>query len=309
MVKFCPECGSQLEKEYKFCPECGYKLESENRKFESGNLGPHKSQNEKSENVLICYNCGEENKPNVEVCSGCGVKLNDNMASKKAKADYRSGNTSRKTQNPGKRKNKVNQIAGTQKKLNTLNIITLSALGLGIAAILLIFSGVLNPVIIPGANTTGTPGQTTGVNSSTMQQINSLETEIKNNPSDTSAILDLAHLKNDAGMYQQAIVNYKQYLALVPKDPDARIDMGVCYYNLQNYNEAIAQMELAVKYDPKHQIGYLNLGIVNLAAGNMKQSRKCLEKAVSLDPNSDYGKKAEELLKSHENTNQLNGGN
>ena len=64
-------------------------------------------------------------------------------------------------------------------------------------------------------------------------------------------------------------------------------------------------MKQALKYQPNHQIGTLNLGIVNLAAGNLKKSKEWLEKAVTINPNSDAGKRAEELLKSHAN----NGGN
>ena len=82
--------------------------------------------------------------------------------------------------------------------------------------------------------------------------------------------------------------------------------MGICYYNLQNYDAAISEMEQALKYDPKHQIGYLDLGIVNLAAGKMEKSQEWLKKAVQIDPNSEYGKKAQELLSSH--NNQTNGG-
>jgi tetratricopeptide (TPR) repeat protein len=75
--------------------------------------------------------------------------------------------------------------------------------------------------------------------------------------------------------------------------------MGVCYYNLHNYDEAIKQMEKALQYSPKHQIGYLNLGIVNLTAGNLEKSQEWLKKAVQIDPNSEIGKKAQELLESH----------
>jgi tetratricopeptide (TPR) repeat protein len=180
--------------------------------------------------------------------------------------------------------------------------------GLGIAVIILIFSGLLNSVIVPGNNINATTGtkQNSGVDLSSLQKINDLEAVVKNNPQDTASILELAHLKNDAGMYEQAILNYKEYLVLAPKDADARIDMGICYYNLQNYDTAISEMEQALKYNSKHQIGYLDLGIVNLAAGKIEKSKEWLKKAIELDPNSDYGKKAQELLSSH--NNKSNGG-
>ena len=58
-------------------------------------------------------------------------------------------------------------------------------------------------------------------------------------------------------------------------------------------------MKEALKYNPHHQIAHLNLGIVNLALGNLKESRKWLEEAVKIDPSSEAGKRAEEILKSH----------
>ena len=319
MVKFCPECGVKLDSEYKFCPECGFDLSKiPEQKSGGGSNSDFKSSNKNVE-VIICDNCGEENDPSSDLCSSCGVKL----AGHKEIREYSSlsddvklkttinktGKKNKKSAAGKKHSSKPAEKVSAEKKLNTAKFITISAIGLGIAFVILLFSGILNTVVIPDSgNNVSQQSSSSGVDLSNLQKINSLENQVKSNPADTAAILELAHLKNDAGMYQQAIANYKQYLALVPKDPDARIDMGVCYYNLQDYNTAAKEMELAIKYDPKHQIGYLNLGIVNLTAGKMEKAREWLRKAVQLDPKSEYGKKAEELLKSHVNTNQMNGG-
>jgi tetratricopeptide (TPR) repeat protein len=85
-----------------------------------------------------------------------------------------------------------------------------------------------------------------------------------------------------------------------PTNADARIDMGVCYYNLKQYDKAIAEMEKALKNSPNHQIGHLNLGIVNLGAGNLDKSKEWFQKAVNINPNNDIGKRAQELLQSHQ---------
>ena len=94
-------------------------------------------------------------------------------------------------------------------------------MGIGIAFVILIFSGLLNSIIVPGnsagSNANTNTNQNSGVDLNSIQKINDLEAIVKNNPHDTTTILDLAHLKNDAGMFEQAINNYKQYLSLVPK--------------------------------------------------------------------------------------------
>ncbi len=311
MVKFCPECGSKFDRKYKFCPDCGFNLSKhESDSTESFQQSASAEASVDNLNKIICDNCGEENDINNSNCVSCGVKLSnrklpasDNL--NVPKAYTKKQNTNKK----GKPNNSIKQnIINPQKKnLNKIKSITIIAIGLGVALIILMFSGVFDSIISPSSTSVKNMDQNSGVDLANIQKINSLEEVVKNNPKDSKSILELAHLKNDSGMYEQAIVNYKQYLSLVPSDPDARIDMGICYYNLQNYDEAINQMEQALKYDPKHQIGFLDLGIVNLAAGNLNKSKEWLEKAVKLDPNSEYGKKAEELLKSH--NNQSIGGN
>ena len=72
-----------------------------------------------------------------------------------------------------------------------------------------------------------------------------LRLRLNSNPEDYKSILELAHLKNDSGLFDAAIVNYKTYLDKNPKDADARVDMGVCYFNLQDFPNAIKEMETA----------------------------------------------------------------
>ena len=325
MLKFCPNCGVKLESEFRFCPECGIDL----RKVAEQTDAKSVSENSTSSSdkiggaVLICEICGEENSPSNIVCAGCGVKLNNpnpvaakhvekaapTSANKISKAQKQSNKHSNTASVSNKKPISQNQSV---KKLNKTKVITVVAIGLGVALLILIFSGALDFIISPTPKVAqtgvqnGGENQSSGVDLGSIQKINQLEQVVKANPQDTSAILDLAHAKNDANLFEEAIENYKQYLALVPRDPDARIDMGICYYNLKNYDVAMKEMEQAIKIDPKHQIGYLDLGIVSLTKGDLAGSKQWLQKAVALDPGSEYGKKATELLQSH-STNQ--GGN
>ena len=174
--------------------------------------------------------------------------------------------------------------------------------GIALVAIILSTSGMFDsaPVTNVPVNQNQQQGNvSSGVNLNNMQIINDLEAKIKTNPEDYKSLLELAHLKNDSGLYEAAIQNYKTYLDKNPKDADARIDMGVCYFNLQDFPKAITEMETALKYQPNHQIALLNLGVVNLSAGNLEKSKEWLKKAVELDPTSEVGKKAEQLLNNH----------
>jgi tetratricopeptide (TPR) repeat protein len=317
MFKFCPKCGYKLVQEFKFCPECGFGLEKV--RYDKSNANQISGEALKETGYVgkkICDNCGEENNIENIICSGCGIIFTGILTGKfEANSTDRKENVSLNVKSksvikPGNSKNTKGDLKSDAnvkiKSLNKAGTVTIIAVGVGIAIIILIFSGLLNSIIVPRNTTNTSTIQNSSVDLSSIQKINDLESVVKNNPLDTISILELAQLKNDAGMFEQAIINYKQYLSLVPKDANARIDMGICYYNLQNYDTAINEMEIALKYNPKHQIGNLDLGIVNLAAGKMEKSQEWLKKAVEIDPNSESGKKAQELLSSH--NNKINGG-
>jgi len=295
MKNFCPECGAKLEKDYKFCPNCGSKLDDN---IEQDNLSAEVNDNP---DKVICWNCGEENEVNNTICSSCGIKLESKGSKSKKQI--------KKTPAPKKISKIVTASKRQERKGKTLNtkmFLTIFGAVIVIAAVIIVSSGVLStPPPVPVTATNESNANQPSIDLSSINKINELEAKLKADPNDADLQLQLAHTQNDAGFYSKAIDSYKKYLVKNPKDADARIDMGVCYYNLGDYTSAINEMKQALKYQPNHQIGTLNLGIVNLAAGNLKKSKEWLEKAVTINPNSDAGKRAEELLKSHEN----NGGN
>jgi cytochrome c-type biogenesis protein CcmH/NrfG len=296
MTKFCPSCGTKLEQEYNFCPSCGFDL----RKVTEPPEGvPGDTQ---SEEIILCDNCGEENSPGNKLCEYCGAPLKGTSVKKDIKENKA---VKAKTSEPKKQQAKLksapvkNPPAKKTKELEPKKMLMIIGGVIIVIFIILWASGVLNSSVPEGVTQNQVSGQSSGVDLNNIQKINELETQVKNNPDDADLLLELAHLKNDSGLYEQAIVDYQKYLEKNPSNPDARIDMGVCYYNLHNYDEAIKQMEKALQYSPQHQIGYLNLGIVNLTAGNFEKSQDWLKKAVQIDPNSEIGKKAQELLESH----------
>jgi tetratricopeptide (TPR) repeat protein len=295
MFKYCPECGLKLEKEFKFCPECGVNLES---------VSQQNSGQDELVNPITCENCGEENSPDNEICAGCGIRLKNKAETKnlvkkpqplgKQKASSKKVNVqkqSKKTYNP--------QEQPAIKSLNKRNLLIIIVALLAGIVIILETSDILDAKKVSEDIPQMNESQGSGVDLNNIQKINELEARVKADPNNKELLLQLAHLKNDSRMYQQAIVDYKNYLTMQPSDADARVDMGVCYYNLGDFKTAISEMETALKYNPHHQIALLNLGIVNLSAGNLEKSKEWLEKAVNENPNNDVGKRAKELLESH----------
>lgn len=229
----------------------------------------------------FCGNCGFKFDRDYKFCPECGTKVSANQDINQ------------------KSKSTENKVTSTEKDKQLDTKVIFGIFGVGALAILLIIFST-GGFDSSGGNTNTMPPQTgSGVDLGNVQLINELEEKIKLNPEDSKTLLDLAHLKNDSGLYEQAIVNYKTYLEKHPDDADARIDMGVCYFNLKDFENAKSEMLKALEYSPKHQIGHLNLGVVALSSGNLAESKEWFQKAVDIDPNSDVAKRAEELLKSH----------
>jgi len=237
-------------------------------------------------NPKFCPQCGYKLDKEFNFCPECGAKLSNKPPDKNKK-------------NVKATLDKSN--ADASKNLSPKVIYGILIGGIAIIAIIIYTSGILDSatVIEPANNFPEQTDVSSGVNLNNMQAINDLEEKIKQNPEDYASILELAHLQNDSGLYDAAIINYKTYLAKNPEDADARVDMGACYFNLQDYPSAIKEMETALKYAPNHQIAFLNLGVVNLTAGNLEKSKEWLQKAYDINPNNEVGQRAEQLLKNH----------
>lgn len=231
----------------------------------------------------FCNECGFKFEKDFKFCPECGTQISGSKNSKSKNLESKVSSAGDKTLNP-----KV--------------IYGILIGGIAVIAIIIFTSGLLDSATVDINSTTQNqlqPNTNSGVNLNNMQIINDLEAKIKQNPEDYKSLLELAHLKNDSGLFEAAIQNYKTYLDKNPKDADARVDMGVCYFNLQDYPNAIKEMETALTYVPNHQIAHLNLGVVNLSAGNIEKSKEWLKKAYDLNPTSDVGKRAEQLLNNH----------
>jgi len=231
----------------------------------------------------FCNECGFKFEKEYKFCPECGTKVSGSKNPKTKSIESKTSIAADKTLNP-----------------NILYGILIG--GIAVIALIVFSSGILDstPVNTSGMNQNQVQSNTnSGVNLNNMQLINDLEAKIKQNPENYTSLLQLAHLKNDSGLFEAAIQNYKTYLDKNPKDADARVDMGVCYFNLQDFPNAIKEMETALKHVPNHQIAHLNLGVVNLSAGNIEASKQWLKKAYDLNPTSEVGKKAEQLLNNH----------
>lgn len=289
-MNYCAECGFKIEGEFKFCPNCGSKIYSENTSFD-------KAQNESTE-LIICKNCGEENSIANSDCFSCGIPLSGNKNKLQSRPNQELKKSNRK-KSIVEHSTKNNKVIKEEKVLDNKKILIISSAIVVVFIFALVTSGVFDSGVQESVPQMSSQSSNSSVNLANIEEITQLENKVSANPDDLESTLHLAHLQQDAGLSEKAIVNYKKYLIKFPENADARVDMGICYYNLGDNATAINEMETAIKYQPKHQIAYLNLGIVNLAAKNIDASKAWFKKTAELDPNTEAGKRAQELLNSH----------
>jgi len=314
MANFCAECGSNLNEDFKFCPECGAKIIStdQNYPFGKDQTTPGDSSNKKSVEIIVCENCGDENPSDNEICDGCGIKLTgaviqkeveviEPVTKKVVKPHPKRSAEQQKVRKKKKTKPTKKEVPQKEEKEFDTKKIYLIIAVISIFILIILFSSGVFDSSVTTVNTKVNPNQSSGsgIDLGSLQKINNLEAKLNANPDDTKTLLELAHLNNDSGFYDKAIPLYQRYLQKFPEDADARIDMGVCMYNLSDFDNAIIEMKKALEYEPNHQIGHLNLGVVNLTLGNSDEAKKWLQKAYDLGPETDVGKRAKELLNSH----------
>ncbi|MCE1188478.1 MAG: tetratricopeptide repeat protein [Ignavibacteria bacterium] len=299
MPSFCTLCGTALAEGFKFCPNCGAATENAVVKTVEREM-------------LKCTNCGEDNQLAAVTCAGCGASLQDAAIVKEVVTESvpvklpptvvapKAAPVSKKIEKkPAEKKTAEKKTVRPEK---TRLILFIAALAVVAIVVILYTNGVFDhsPALEHQQdNVASMPEGKNKVSLAAMQDIAMLEEKMKTSPDDMESLLSLAHLCNDAGLYDKAIGYYKTYLGRNPKEAEVIIDMGVCFFSLKQYDKADSVMKAAIKLSPNHPIGLYNLGIVNLSRGKMEDAKKWFSLLVEKHPESEQAKQAKELLKSH----------
>lgn len=317
-VSYCPQCGAEINGEFKFCPSCGSKLPVTTPAAPPEKFEEQKSERHESAEVLRCPTCGFANPPGSKSCESCGSFLNAAAIEETGESVQQVPETeepaeeekARKPVEKKKAEKKVrNQSAG--RKISRPSGFHLE----GYQKVAIIAALFLGGIFIYGLMTSKTttpdsggsmPSQQTSSSGNqpsadVLHEINRLRQVVGKEPNDLTALLQLSNMLQDNGFYDQAVIYYKRYLNKVPNNVDARVDYGVTLYEGGNAQNGIDQIKEALKTNPRHQIGLFNLGIIYLNTGQVEKANEAFKKCVKVDPNSDIGKKAEQTLKEHVN--------
>jgi tetratricopeptide (TPR) repeat protein len=118
--------------------------------------------------------------------------------------------------------------------------------------------GPMAPTQVGGQNA----GPSGGGGGPMVAEINALKERLQRDPKDAAALVRLANLHHDVGMWPQAASYYERALQITADDPDLLTDLGICYRGMQRFEDALAKFERASTVAPKHWQSLYNIVIV-----------------------------------------------
>ncbi len=116
-------------------------------------------------------------------------------------------------------------------------------------------------------------------------EINALKERLTRDPKDLAALVRLANLHHDVGMWPQAVSYYERALEIEGDDPDLLTDLGICYRGMQRFDDALAKFERANAVDSKHWQSLYNIVIVEaFDRRRFDRAQAALRRLEAFDP-------------------------
>ena len=285
----CGACGETISWSDVRCPSCGASIEKE--EFPAPVSPARISQ------PATCGECGSPVTEGSEFCRSCGARLGEVPSVRPQKA-----------QKPPRQVRKKEGVKA--RSVGVWQIISVVAI-LALLSYLAYLQIRGERGVTESASESGTPPSGAPLSGIGLQSVDlkPLEEAVRDRPSDPAARLRLANGLHDSRQLSRAEEEYKKYLAMRPKDPDARTDLGICYFQRAQtdsinretlLHQAASAMEEAYNSAPRpHQPSAFNLGVVYLHLNDLEQSNAWFRKALQINPESDFGKRAQNMITQH----------
>lgn len=132
---------------------------------------------------------------------------------------------------------------------------------------------------------TAVGGPNAGGGAPMVAEINRLKRVLEQDSTDAAALLRLANLYHDAGMFQQAVSYYERLRKVRPQDPDVLTDLGVCYRGLREFDRALELFGEANRLAPRHWQSLFNTAVVAaFDVGRFDVASRALQSIEAIDP-------------------------
>ena len=123
-------------------------------------------------------------------------------------------------------------------------------------------------------------------------RIMALEAEAEAAPSDTSILLELAHLRHDAHQLEEAVEAYLRVLEIAPRSKQVRLDLALSYAELGQWNEARSTTTDLLELYPNDPEGLYNLGAIHANMQEYDQARATWERVAFQTENIEMAERA-----------------
>lgn len=119
-----------------------------------------------------------------------------------------------------------------------------------------------------------------------MARVRSLQEQVKQNPQDFAALVELGNIHFDQRNFSDAINWYSKALEVEPDNVSLRTDLGTAYFYSERIDEAIAEFNKSLALNPTHPQALFNMGVALLHGKNdAKGALEYWGKLVETNPN------------------------
>lgn len=117
-------------------------------------------------------------------------------------------------------------------------------------------------------------------------RVQQLQTEIKNNPNDFEAMVELANINFDQRNFEDAINLYTKALDVRPDDVNVRTDLGTAMFYANRLDDGIVQFKKVLQVNPNHAPTLFNMGVAMLhGKSDPEAALQYWQKLVDTNPN------------------------
>ena len=134
------------------------------------------------------------------------------------------------------------------------------------------------------------------VSSAYKHQIEMLDKDIKEHPSDTLKLRQYADLLTAGHQGKDAIQYYNRILKIDPTRRDIYFDLTFVYYGQQNFDKAEELTKKILSLNPKDYQALYNLGAIAIAKGDKQKGKDIWENLIKEFPNSEAASQAKSSL-------------
>ncbi len=123
-----------------------------------------------------------------------------------------------------------------------------------------------------------------------------LRAQIEKEPNDSTALISLASLQQDAHKVAEAAANYERYLALNPESRQAWLDLANCYAQMKEWQKAEKTILRMLEHHSDDPAGMYNLGAVYANMGRTDEAVSWWKKTQKQQIDAELSSKAAAAL-------------